>query len=95
MPRLYEEAARLLLYLVASGLVLNTLAEPSWIVMRLAKALEAVSSGSHSDADAAAIVLDTFDTCWLGDFDPSKRARLIAVIGTFRANTPGLRSLNR
>lgn len=95
MPKLYEEAARLLLYLVAGGLVLNPLVEPCRIVTRLAEALEAACSGLLSDADAAAIILDVFDKHWLGGHDPSKRGRLIAVIGTFIANTPALRNLRQ
>jgi len=95
MPKLYEEAARLLLYLVAGGLVLNPLVEPFRIVTRLAKTLEVACSELLSDVDAAAIVLDIFDKHWLGEHIPSKRARLIALIGTFLANTPALRNLRQ
>lgn len=95
MPKLYEEAARLLLYLVTGGLVLNPLVEPFRIVTRLSEALEAACSELLSDADAAAIILDVFEKRWLGKHDPSKRARLIALIGTFLANTPALRTLRQ
>ncbi len=96
MPKFYEEAALLLLYVVGQGMVLNTpLVDQSRILKRLADALDAVAAQPLSDADAAAVILDTFQKYWLGRYDPSKRDRLIAVIGTFIGNTPALRGRAR
>ena len=92
MPRFYEEAALLLLYVVGQGMVLNTpLVDQKRILKRLADALDVVAAQSLTDADAAEIILDAFQKYWLGRYDPAKRDKLIAVIGTFVGNTPALR----
>jgi len=92
MPRLYEEAATLLYYVVSAGLVLNSLVDPRRIITVLAETLEAASSRSHTHAEAAIMVLDTLKTHWLAHYDPTKRNRLIAMIGTFIGNTPSLQT---
>jgi len=93
MPRLYEEAALLLCYVIRGGLVLNSIIDPRRIVSILALELETTCRESRSDADAANIILDILTKSWLAWHDPLRRDRLIAMIGTFIGNTPTLQAL--
>lgn len=95
MPRFYEEAAHLLLLIVAHGVVIAPGVDHQFIVRRLAIRLEQILTEQPTHADAAISVLDGLSASRLASFDAGARHRLVALAGTAIGNLMTMRNARR
>ena len=86
MPKFYEEAAHLLLVIVAQGLLIPHNADHRLIVHNIALILDGLLVERPTHADAALRVLKTLASSGFAGIEIQPHTRLVAIAGTVIGN---------